>query len=734
MNMIKKCLVLFLTCISISDIVFAQVDSLPVYEIKSDTIPEQIIDSIYWQRLEDPGGRWTFEEVRKEPLAGKFHIQADVPAIAHTSWQRYKLKNMLPYPVKIFLTSTADFFDVYIVRSNSLVTHYRNGGLRKWEEKDGFKSAEYMKGAIPLKLNIGEEVLIYDRRNLMNEDIRRIVVRFASNEKIMSQYLDFADSRENIFKETNIYEIFTAGLMLFSFLISLFFYRIVKEPVYLLFAFFSIDALLINLHNTAIFAYWFHPSLSWWVPFLFSFIPWLTYYYFLIWFVRKFFNVKNQYSKWDRILSWGGIFSVLLGAVGLVSYVANLEDSSFFNIYRLVSIIFIFGLYPLLILITIFLYFRQRNTSIRYLSIGIFPLMLTFIVSLFVILNIRSSNNSGVFLNWVKENSWLLLLVCMTWLVLWFVRVLMMKYVHLMKENAQQAIDKERERSELIASQKIQLETEVTERTAELKQSLEELKSTQSQLIQSEKMASLGELTAGIAHEIQNPLNFVNNFSDVNKELLTELKDEIKKGNTDEANAIADDVIGNEEKINHHGKRADAIVKGMLQHSRKSEGKKESTDINALCDEYLRLSYHGLRAKDKSFNAKFETDFDASLPKINVVQQDIGRVILNLINNAFYAVNERKKLNETGYEPTILVSTKRVNDKIEVSVKDNGTGIPEKIKDKIFQPFFTTKPTGSGTGLGLSLSYDIVKSHGGEIKIESKENEGTELVIFLPVI
>ncbi|MBS1496296.1 MAG: GHKL domain-containing protein [Bacteroidetes bacterium] len=263
---------------------------------------------------------------------------------------------------------------------------------------------------------------------------------------------------------------------------------------------------------------------------------------------------------------------------------------------------------------------------------------------------------------------------------------------------------------------------------------LDNLKATQSQLIQSEKMASLGELTAGIAHEIQNPLNFVNNFSEVSNELIDEMKEELEKGNYDDAKEIADDVKQNLEKINHHGKRADAIVKGMLQHSRSSSGQKEMTDINALCDEYLRLSYHGLRAKDKSFNAKFEMDFDDSLPKINVVPQDIGRVILNLINNAFYAVNERKKINESGYEPTIWVSTKRVNDKIEISVKDNGTGIPEKIKDKIFQPFFTTKPTGSGTGLGLSLSYDIVKAHGGEIKVESKENEGTEFKIVLPII
>ncbi len=265
-----------------------------------------------------------------------------------------------------------------------------------------------------------------------------------------------------------------------------------------------------------------------------------------------------------------------------------------------------------------------------------------------------------------------------------------------------------------------------------LETTLSNLKSTQSQLIQSEKMASLGELTAGIAHEIQNPLNFVNNFSEVNSEMIEELKNELAAGNLQLANEIADDIKSNEEKINHHGKRADAIVKGMLEHSRSSSGVKEPTGINALCDEYLRLAYHGLRAKDKSFNAKFETNFDPSIEKINVVPQDIGRVVLNLINNAFYAVNEKAKLSANSYEPRVTVSTKKLDNKIEISVKDNGNGIPGAIKEKIFQPFFTTKPTGQGTGLGLSLSYDIVKAHGGEIKINTKEGEGTSFILVLP--
>jgi signal transduction histidine kinase len=267
----------------------------------------------------------------------------------------------------------------------------------------------------------------------------------------------------------------------------------------------------------------------------------------------------------------------------------------------------------------------------------------------------------------------------------------------------------------------------------QVEKTLTDLKQAQQQLVQSEKMASLGELTAGIAHEIQNPLNFVNNFSDVSNELIDEMMEEVAKGNLDEAKAIADDVKQNLEKISHHGKRADGIVKGMLQHSRTSSGQKELTDINALCDEYLRLAYHGLRAKDKSFNAKFETIFNNNIEKINVVPQEIGRVILNLINNAFYAVTEKKKQNIEGYEPTVIVSTVKSGDKIEVRVIDNGTGIPKKLFDKIFQPFFTTKPTGQGTGLGLSLSYDIIKTHGGELKVETKEGEGSEFIILLPI-
>ena len=285
-----------------------------------------------------------------------------------------------------------------------------------------------------------------------------------------------------------------------------------------------------------------------------------------------------------------------------------------------------------------------------------------------------------------------------------------------------------------------ELKKQVEVQTEKLSRSLEELRTTQQQLIHSAKMSSLGELTAGIAHEIQNPLNFVNNFSEVNKELLAEMAEEIKKGNYEAAKVLAKHVEDNQEKINYHGKRADAIVKGMLQHSRSSSGVKEPTNLNVLADEYLRLAYHGLRAKDKSFNAALKTDFDESIGNINIIPQDVGRVILNLITNAFYAVTEKKKqqqdnlpAGQTGYEPTVSVATKKAGDKVLISVKDNGNGIPQKVLDKIFQPFFTTKPAGQGTGLGLSLSYDIItKAHGGELKMNTKEGEFAEFIISLP--
>ncbi|MDO7845276.1 ATP-binding protein [Hymenobacter sp. M29] len=320
----------------------------------------------------------------------------------------------------------------------------------------------------------------------------------------------------------------------------------------------------------------------------------------------------------------------------------------------------------------------------------------------------------------------------------------------LIARNQKKTLEKERllreeeeKAKRLIEAQNAQLEHLVAERTAaltnqaeELRAALTELRTTQAQLIQSEKMASLGELTAGIAHEIQNPLNFVNNFAEVSAELVTELEEEREKPARDlelEADLLAD-LKQNLQKIHQHGGRAASIVRGMLEHSRASSGERVPTDLNQLADEYLRLAYHGLRAKDKTFNATLKPDFDPALPPVEVIAQDLGRVLLNLLTNAFYAVKQRQQRAEPGYAPTVSVSTRRVGEEVEIRVKDNGTGMPESVQAKIFQPFFTTKPTGEGTGLGLSLSYDIItQGHGGTLAVESREGEGTEFVICLPL-
>lgn len=317
--------------------------------------------------------------------------------------------------------------------------------------------------------------------------------------------------------------------------------------------------------------------------------------------------------------------------------------------------------------------------------------------------------------------------------------VIVAAFIYVMARWA--ASKKQMQELNIFAQRNAELDRLVAERTAELtnqkeelQATLEQLQATQQQLIQSEKLASLGELTAGIAHEIQNPLNFVNNFSEVSIELIDEMQEELEKGDKDEAIAIASDLKENLSKIIHHGKRADGIVKGMLQHSRASSTVKEPADLNKLADEYFRLAYHGLRAKDKSFNAELETHFSEPLPMVKIVPQDVGRVLLNLFNNAFYAVHQKQKNNPEGYKPTVTVSTGAKDGQVVITVRDNGSGIPDSVKDKIMQPFFTTKPTGEGTGLGLSLSYDIiVKGHNGSIDVKSEENSYTEFTITLPV-
>jgi len=435
-------------------------------------------------------------------------------------------------------------------------------------------------------------------------------------------------------------------------------------------------------------------------------------------YLRQSLQTAIQLPKWDRILI--GIRSATVGLLVVG-----------------VAVPFMKGVAPwlshgLLLYLVYILYSEKDFSPARPIMLAIAPFIILSIFS-----EITKLTNEDQFKAW---KSFLNLLngASFVWMIaMYVITTRQKKALDIEKIKTKE----EEEKRKVMTSLKAELEVQVAQRTAELtrqkeelQQTLEELKSTQAQLIQSEKMASLGELTAGIAHEIQNPLNFVNNFSEVNTELIAEMKAEIDKGNIDEVKAIANDIADNEQKINHHGKRADAIVKGMLQHSRASTSVKEPTSINALADEYLRLAYHGLRAKDKSFNATMKTNYDESIPNINIIPQDIGRVFLNLYTNAFYAVTEKKKQMGDGYEPTVSVITKKTRQKVLISVKDNGNGIAQKSLDKIFQPFFTTKPTGQGTGLGLSLSYDIVKAHGGEIKVDTKEGEGSEFIIQLPAV
>ncbi|MGZ8538834.1 MAG: ATP-binding protein [Flavisolibacter sp.] len=449
---------------------------------------------------------------------------------------------------------------------------------------------------------------------------------------------------------------------------------------------------------------------------------------FIIRYLQKSLHTASLLPQWNRLLR-----GVLYSAIVLLVVNMSVSVAQPFTIW-LSHLLLLFLLY--------ILYTQIEFRPARPLMLAVSPFILVSLLT-----DIVRLINAKWYYKWNGYFD-----AAISFSIIWLVAMM------IINRKQQKALQKEKlktkqeeEQNKIMAKLKEELEIKVAERTSELtlqkeelQHALHDLKSTQSQLIHAEKMASLGELTAGIAHEIQNPLNFVNNFSEVNSELIGEMKDELLKGNIDGAKAIADDINENEKKIIFHGKRADAIVKGMLQHSRSSSGVKETTDINDLADEYLRLAYHGLRAKDKSFNATMKTDFDGSIGNININPQDIGRVILNLITNAFYAASlpsSQNPADKAGFSdsdknesPTIWVSTKKEGNNVLISVKDNGPGIPQNVLDKIFQPFFTTKPTGQGTGLGLSLSYDIVKAHGGEITVETKEGVGSEFIIQLPTL
>jgi signal transduction histidine kinase len=720
----------------------AQNNLPPAYEITTDTAINIRLDDTHWQMLEDPEGKWKIDEVSHPPIADKFHANTtqtegilSVDYSVNTFWLRYRLKNSMMHEARIQMPKKVTYADLYIRGSDGKWNHKMTGTGVPWSKRDGLKRIT----TVTYTIQPGEELLFYERDNfdyyINTPDF--LEIDFGFTDKAIKGYYDDNDS--------SILPSFLFGFFLLAALFNLYFFLIVRGRVYL---FFSLTLLFRGfsrfLYSNDIF-FREHPIVKWDL----AHVCVMFFFFFLIHFVRYFFETFKYYPRWDKYLIGVSIYNIIF----FILAINNIIPVKYQSLLGPQIVLFF-------ILATLILFSRSNDKTVRLAMVAVLPaICIMSIPSMFVF---RSLNeNTGIpipaFIQWINSRFDVLEQIGLVWVLIFFSWSLFQRYQQLQKQVTKETLAKERlakekeiERSQLIAQQKVELEKQVKERTSELKQSLEDLKSTQAQLIQSEKMASLGELTAGIAHEIQNPLNFVNNFSEVNRELLAELNEEVEKENYNEVKAIAKDVTENEEKILHHGKRADAIVKGMLQHSRISTGQKELTDINKLADEYLRLAYHGMRAKDKSFNATLQTDFDATIGKINIVPQDIGRVLLNLFNNAFYACTERsrsavmQKNASTGsagqqYEPIVSVWTKLSTlpgglRRAEIHVKDNGVGIPQKVIDKIFQPFFTTKPTGQGTGLGLSLSYDIIKAHGGEVKVETKEGEGVEFVIQLPIV
>lgn len=726
-------LCLYLFCSSAG--AFSQNSLPPFYEIKTDTLTTQELDFRFWQILPDSSGNLMISDVTKQLYAGKFYALSkenqQAQEIEATNWLRFRLKNLMNQNAKLSLSSSAAQADFFVFSSDGKMHQYRTGLIAAWSQRDGLKKSRQ----IPIILLPAEEVTIYMRRSSIPADTlhHNFKIRLFGSEKAVKAEL--SDYEENYIERPSVYAAFFSGLFFLASIFNFLIYRQIKDKVYL---FFSLFLFFISIQ--------FHPALNNLsvldkIGVVNFFIAignfWML---FFLFFVRNQFEIKINHKKWDKFLSFA---SIVYAVVILIwAFFFDLNGNQYFVVIRnIVTVGYLISLG-----ITILLGLRKPGELRRVFLYSMSPFVVgLFLIIIILVLFFKDSNVEldPDILNYIIGG-------CIAWAVIVFSSYLFKKYGQQQKQILQEQlekerilIEKERERNEFIAEQKIELEKQVTDRTSELKQSLHELKAAQAQLIQSEKMASLGELTAGIAHEIQNPLNFVNNFSEVSKELLGEMKDELAIGNLQLANEIASDVEQNLEKIHHHGKRADAIVKGMLQHSRSSIGQKEPTDINALADEYLRLAYHGLRAKDKNFNATIKTDFDNEIGNINIIPQDIGRVMLNLFTNAFYAVSakasnftepslDNSATVDDGYKPAVTVSTRKIDGKVEIEIADNGIGISDKIQDKIFQPFFTTKPAGQGTGLGLSLSYDIIKAHGGEIKFTTQLNKGSQFIVQLP--
>ena len=729
-------LVIFLNIVTIFS-ALGQTGLPPAYQIISDTATHNIsLPDSNWQMMADPSGKLTLQQVLQ---SGNFQ-DTDTKINYHilTYWLRCCYINKTQQDVNMaFYAGTTAQTDLYLSIDGGNWQHLKSGLKVPWSERDGLKRTYSITNTLPA----GKEMIVYKRDQfdyVFNIPSQREEMGFNFTRNVIKQHY----TANNQYAFVILLVALLLGILLLAVVINLFFFGVVREKEYLYFALFLLASIIFGpVSALRDFILKENPELVLYS----SFVGGALYLFLFIHFIRYLLKTFKAFPRWDKYLIALSIVQVIASLV--TAFGSSILQTNLSGLSQYIYDGATMGL-ALSVLITCFLYVQRKERSVWAMIIAVIPLMAFFLLSTgtsFIITIFYSHSAVPTFIPAILRQEDLITLVtsiCYLWMIIIFSWLLIRRFSLIRKKLAQQEIEKEKERSAFIEQQKTELEKQVTERTSELKQSLSNLKATQKQLIQSEKMASLGELTAGIAHEIQNPLNFVNNFSEINKELIDEMQQEMDNGNLVDAKEISNEIKENAEKINHHGKRAAGIVKGMLQHSRVSTGVKEPTDINALCDEYLRLSYHGSRAKDKSSNATMKTDFDETIGKINIIPQDMGRVLLNLFNNAFYAciersrstVKEQKSKNLISYEPTVSVTTKKSENHVVITVSDNGNGIPQNIVDKIFQPFFTTKPTGQGTGLGLSLSYDIVKAAGGEIKVDTNEGEGAEFIIQLPVV
>jgi len=717
----------------------AQLAAQPVFDIAADTSMSITIRDEYLLYWPDSGGSTSFKEVSGGGESGRFKpigAADSLDASIRTHWYSFQLRNDMDKDIQMGIQWWGSYFDIYYADSTETWTHLKNGSAYSRADRDGYKLLRLVDFTLPAK----RQITVYLRyQNLFRFDPPKEIELLLMGEALEKRF--GIRSRLSEFSSTEIMLMsFLLGMILVSSIINFTFFQAIREKEYLYFVLFLLCLAATNL--VGFFGTFFLDRSSEWTV-LVNFIANLFLFFFLMRFVQYFFKTKQYLPKWNMFLD---IYNYLLVFVWIFGFFFGTNRISIGNQNWVADILgFLVYFFMDVLFVTVCLFLFKKEGQVKSRLLAIIPLLFVFgpLFSLQFVFGL-AERYLGVappaFIALISGLSSLFIVVGVFWVILFFSWLLFKRYQGIQQQIINEQVSKEKlerekeaEKNLLIAQQNERLEREVAQRTNALRQSLDTLKATQSQLIQAEKMASLGELTAGIAHEIQNPLNFVNNFSEVNSELVAELEEAVRSGQLDQALEIAGDIRSNEDKIRHHGLRADGIVKGMLQHSRRGAGIKEPTNINLLADEYLRLAYHGLRAKDKSFNARFETQLDDSLPPVNVDPQEIGRVLLNLINNAFYAVSERQRTGEPDYEPTVTVRTRQADTGIEIALQDNGHGIPEAIRDKIFQPFFTTKPTGQGTGLGLSLSYDIVtQGHGGKLNVVTEEGKGTTFIIWLP--